>query len=868
MAAISKVGSTLIWGGSTNVGARTVGDLLVLQIGRRSSNHNEIFPGTITIGAGWTQHPSGTAHDSAGAGDGMVTLWKVADGTEGTIDVSSFTTGYLTQWHNDDGGGWELDASAEVENASNNPVHSGSVTPTAGIDCLIIGGAVIRVSDGSAKNTTPDAGWTEIADSMVGSAVEHPEFWSAYQIVEGASGSYEPSGTCNQSGRALAGQTMVFRATDAPLPDPQDAIEFDVYKINPPGASMEYLATLFEATDKRVRVERNAPGSGYFRISRHATEATSEVLARGNLVKVRVPVISADHIFAFWMEEGDFSLVSSNEEGGETLEFGGKGALAYWDRAIWLAESFSVPWWPACADPPAAGATGVVDVASGPAQSGDGVYRLYTVNASDEITGFTTFTTAGFCASFNRRRTYVWPGANPDGSDSQRFLVQLLDGPHAGGYFAPHQAGVTEYLRKVTIGTTIDLANVGDGDKPGQVIDYMASEAQSASRTAQPLALMTRDFDDTNDTDGNAWTTTDALAGVTVQINDTYLSTLGKLLGLGVVDVWMGPDLDMHAYNGLGRDLAGDNFGVGVVRFEKGVNIADELVRAVRQAPEATFAQVIGTEDAYAQVELADADSRVHREVGTTGASTEEAALEAIGTAHLDRLLERVSSAEFAIATGDDEAAGLYMPGPEGTNGHFWLGDTVRVHTGTGVQDYDEENIVVVAITITRSQAADNTDAGELVVSVEVGARASEGGSPGGSYGGGLASPSGAAPTTVFDGSGYQRTSEKSVAGGYASLDDDAKLPIAELPDHATRHEDGGDDAMEVDAAPGTGSLRTLGTGAAQAAAGDHSHGSLDPDTVRDAGRWELLMEDGVTAPPVPLENEVQDDWLYGWLEG
>ena len=25
----------------------------------------------------------------------------------------------------------------------------------------------------------------------------------------------------------------------------------------------------------------------------------------------------------------------------------------------------------------------------------------------------------------------------------------------------------------------------------------------------------------------------------------------------------------------------------------------------------------------------------------------------------------------------------------------------------------------------------------------------------------------------------------------------------------------------------------------------------------------ELLMQDGVTAPPVPVENEAQDDWLY-----
>ncbi len=42
--------------------------------------------------------------------------------------------------------------------------------------------------------------------------------------------------------------------------------------------------------------------------------------------------------------------------------------------------------------------------------------------------------------------------------------------------------------------------------------------------------------------------------------------------------------------------------------------------------------------------------------------------------------------------------------------------------------------------------------------------------------------------------------------------------------DHATRHEPGGGDAMAVDAVAGTGSLRTLGAGAQQAAVGTHAH--------------------------------------------
>lgn len=97
----------------------------------------------------------------------------------------------------------------------------------------------------------------------------------------------------------------------------------------------------------------------------------------------------------------------------------------------------------------------------------------------------------------------------------------------------------------------------------------------------------------------------------------------------------------------------------------------------------------------------------------------------------------------------------------------------------------------------------------------------------------------------------YQKESEKGAASGYASLDAGSLLPLAQLPPHKAthqdggadeisvvglsglladpqtpiahhaRHEPGGVDPMAVDAAAATGSLRTLGVGAAQAAAGN-----------------------------------------------
>lgn len=68
--------------------------------------------------------------------------------------------------------------------------------------------------------------------------------------------------------------------------------------------------------------------------------------------------------------------------------------------------------------------------------------------------------------------------------------------------------------------------------------------------------------------------------------------------------------------------------------------------------------------------------------------------------------------------------------------------------------------------------------------------------------------------------------------GALTGLADDDHPQYAtnvEFDDHSTRHDAGGADAMTIDAAAGTGSLRTLGTGATQAAVGSHTHAGIDP---------------------------------------
>lgn len=490
------------------------------------------------------------------------------------------------------------------------------------------------------------------------------------------------------------------------------AIEYDVYEIGAPGNSISYIATLDDAKDKAIRPVRNEPGSGQFTVNRHGPHATAAILAPGNLVKVRIPAIHSGHIFAFFMEKGDFTLVSRDEEGGEDITFGGRGALSYWDRAIWLSEKFVIPWWDVAWGTPPAGARGHVTFAAGK-------YRRYNIvggviDGQDvDGDGFDWFTTAGFEAYFDTRQTYLWPDEN-----SKRFLVHLMAGEtHAGWYVHPHQDGVTETLPSYAVGTSTSvlLSDISP-DTPGAILYHLFLEGTDTARPSQPIPLLTVDFTATHDSNGDAWATTDALAGLTAELGETYLDTIVKLLSTGVIDIEMGPNLDMHAYNAQGRDLTGTTFGAGKVRFVKGVNIADELRRERDDNPVATFIEVVGTDNVIGRSVLPDAASRVAREISGTGDSGDETVLEAMGLAELNARLIKSDAIGFRIATGDDDATGLYLPGPEGSdNGDFWLGDITTLHTGTDEQDFVQEDERVFAITIAED------DGGNLEVTPEVG---------------------------------------------------------------------------------------------------------------------------------------------------
>lgn len=589
---------------------------------------------------------------------------------------------------------------------------------TANIPSTPDGGNVVVAmagSDGCGGPYTGDrtwdwsAGWTPLAEVLIPVVAG---FSFAYRVVDGSPEDEEATSTYNLDKRSM-GYTAIFELAVEPTPAAVP-VAWDVYEIAAPGDSIEFVATLDDATAKAIRPVRNEPGSGQFTVNRSSPNATEAILKPGNLVKVRIPAIDSDYINSFFMERGDFTLISPDEEGGEDFTFGGRGGLSYWDRAIWLSERFTIPWWPEDADDPPAGAIGMLRVAA----DKYAFYDVGVVSGHTRILDRDDVTVGAFDAYYDQRRTLLWPVSEGGPGGYKRRLVHFMAGePHDTRWMHPTQEGVEDFRATYAIGDTVLLSDISP-DTPGAVLYRLYQEATDPARPTQPIPLMTIDFTETTDSNGDPWATTDALAGITAELGETYLDTIAKLLSTGVIDVEMGPNLDMHAYNGQGRDLTGTTFGAGKVRFVKGVNIADELRRERDDNPVATFIEVVGTDNNIGRAVLPDAASRVARETSATGDSDDETVLEALGHASLNARLIKSDAIGFRIATGDDDAAGLYLPGPEGTNhGKFWLGDVITLHTGTGEQDFNQSDQRVFAVTITEDEAG-NVEATPEVGSV------------------------------------------------------------------------------------------------------------------------------------------------------
>jgi len=163
------------------------GNLIVIAVAIRNG-------GSSTAPTGWT-----LLQDNPSAGgaftDGIALYGKVSDGTE-TSAAFAYASSTLRQFMIVEASGMTLTGYLSAQaNGTGTAITTGSVTPTAGDQALIIG-AVATNSD-SVTTFTPGAGWTELFDLNTGGF--HPSASLVYQIVASASGSYNPATTASGS---------------------------------------------------------------------------------------------------------------------------------------------------------------------------------------------------------------------------------------------------------------------------------------------------------------------------------------------------------------------------------------------------------------------------------------------------------------------------------------------------------------------------------------------------------------------------------------------------------------------------------------------------------------------------------------------
>jgi hypothetical protein len=318
------------------------GNVLVFVRADRAGYTAPYFPD------GWTVRAESEAgnHGETWTYDGAAVMTKTSDGTETGITFSQTGSnnkhqGYIVELAGADEstialGSWtyglEFDASMETA----------AVTPDVGLAGIVFGffihghnGADLELAAGSGYTGL----WIDDDDEDA-----HPHTVLEYKLVNPASGTYSPDATA-ASGNAW--QSVAFSLSSGPLAECEAPVSYDVYSLgDATSPALTYLATLCDAFDKSFRVELDGTGSGKFSINRSSSDATAAILGDGDgdvrYVQVRIPGITGWDTarFGFFIEEGDFRLLDSDEEGGETLKFSGHGSLAYLDFAVMGTHSY------------------------------------------------------------------------------------------------------------------------------------------------------------------------------------------------------------------------------------------------------------------------------------------------------------------------------------------------------------------------------------------------------------------------------------------------------------------------------------------------------------------------------------------------
>lgn len=204
-------------------------------------------------------------------------------------------------------------------------------------------------------------------------------------------------------------------------------------------------------------------------------------------------------------------------------------------------------------------------------------------------------------------------------------------------------------------------------------------------------------------------------------VGDDGLTLLSRMDMLGGVVFPMSPLFVLDAYLSHGTDRSGA-FGASTVRLEKGVNAAAAIARKVRGSVYISHLTVGGAEFSYRTVVDPDwlAGDVVRWGFLAVPEASDPDQLDAAGLAHIEARKRQTDAWEIPLHDhGDDPVNGIYEPAPDIADGHFWLGDTITHHTGTGPYDSNEEETPVASITW-KLKTGDEAN-GDYIVMVGIG---------------------------------------------------------------------------------------------------------------------------------------------------
>lgn len=260
-----------------------------------------------------------------------------------------------------------------------------------------------------------------------------------------------------------------------------------------------------------------------------------------------------------------------------------------------------------------------------------------------------------------------------------------------------------------------------DGDdNAGQILIRLFNE-DAANTLATFLPDLTYDFTGSDDSAGAAWSDTVG-SGFSLPIGASYLEHLWSLQdAISNLDVTVdlgdigAPTYEMRAWQALGVDRSTASFAAGKIYLKEGENLEPSLEVTGTALRKATHALVRGRDGEWGRsAPFWDPGEYARAVMIDYPNSNSTFWLNRAGERFIKRQINVDQEFDLVIRPGFDELNGYYFPGPFGTNGHFWYGDTVTIDTGaatsTPLDFADEEHRVTGFRLELREAAVDDSD--------------------------------------------------------------------------------------------------------------------------------------------------------------